>query len=84
MLPGFIETLAGHLQNLENRLVENDPSTIGKAAHTIKGALLNLGMEECAQLASLIEQKGKAGSVSMDFKKLIADLRICLAPVICS
>jgi len=82
MLPGFIETLATHLQNLENRLAENDPVKIGKAAHTFKGALLNLGMEECAQIASLIEEKGKTESTSTDFQKLVDDLRVCLAPVI--
>lgn len=84
MLPGFIETLAAHLQNLENRLAEKDPVKIGKAAHTFKGALLNLGMEDCAQIARLIEEKGKAGLVSTDFQKLVDDLRVCLAPVICS
>lgn len=82
MLPGFIETLATHLQNLENRLAENDLVKIGKTAHTFKGALLNLGMEDCAQIASLIEEQGKAGSVSTNFHKLVADLRVCLAPVI--
>jgi len=82
MLPGFIATLASHMQNLENALVENNPATMGRAAHTIKGAFLNLGLEECAQTASLIEEKGKAGDMTTDFKKLVNDLRCCLDPVI--
>ncbi|OEU51381.1 MAG: hypothetical protein BA862_06670 [Desulfobulbaceae bacterium S3730MH12] len=82
MLPGFISTLVSHMQNLENALVENNPTTMGRAAHTIKGAFLNLGLEECAQTASLIEEKGKAGDMTTDFQKLINDLRCCLDPVI--
>ncbi len=82
MLPGFISTLVSHMQNLENALVENNPTTMGRAAHTIKGAFLNLGLDECAQTASLIEEKGKAGDMTTDFKKLVNDLWGCLGPVI--
>jgi HPt (histidine-containing phosphotransfer) domain-containing protein len=83
MLPGFIETLATHLQSLESGLAANDSMKIGKAAHTFKGALLNLGMEDCAQIASLIEEQGKAGSAPTNLQKLVDELRVCLAPVIC-
>ena len=82
MLPGFVETLAGHMQNLEEALFENDPQATGRAAHTLKGALLNLGMEECAKIALLIEEKGKGDGELTDCKKLVEDLRLGLAPVI--
>jgi len=82
MFPGFVATLAAHMQNLENSFAENNLITISKAAHTLKGALLNLGLEECAQIALLIEEKAKAEDGSADFQRLIDGLRIGLAPII--
>jgi len=82
MLPGFVTTLATHLQNLETALAENNLVTIGKTAHTIKGALLNLGLDECAKTAMVIEEEAKAENDSADFVKLVGDLRTGLAPVI--
>ena len=82
MLPGFVATLAVHMQNLEAALTEKSMVTIGKSAHTLKGALLNLGLEECAKTALLIEEEAKAGDGSTDFKKLVDNLRIGLDPVL--
>jgi HPt (histidine-containing phosphotransfer) domain-containing protein len=82
MLPGFVVTLITHMQNLEDALVGDNPETIGRAAHTLRGALLNLGMEECAKIALLIEDRGKGEDESTDFKKLVDDLRLGLAPII--
>ncbi|MCK5516170.1 MAG: Hpt domain-containing protein, partial [Desulfobulbaceae bacterium] len=75
LLPGFVATLAGHMQNLEAALTGNSMVTIGKSAHTLKGALLNLGLEECAKTALLIEEGAKAGDDTANFKKLVDDLR---------
>ncbi len=82
MLPGFVATLSDHMQNLEMALAEKSMISIGKAAHTIKGALLNLGLNDCADVALLIEEKAKAENVSADFEKLVDELRTELAPVI--
>ena len=83
MFPCFITTLVTHMQSLENALAGNDLSLTGKAAHTMKGALLNLGMGECAEIAMLIEEKAKGGGEdSADFKKLIEELHTHLASVI--
>jgi HPt (histidine-containing phosphotransfer) domain-containing protein len=76
MLPSFIETLAMHMKNLENALLaENRLIALGKTGHTLKGALLNLGMEECAQLAFQIEKNGKQGNADVDYHGLIAAIR---------
>ena len=82
MLPGFISTLATHLQKLESAVDGNNPFEIGRAAHTLKGALLNLGLEECAKTALFIEEKGKTGESSTDFKKLVDDLRVRMTSLI--
>jgi len=81
MLPGFITTIVSHMQNLENTLAAKDPKLTGRAGHKIKGALLNLGMEECSKIAFMIEEKGKAGDMSADFQKLVDELRGCLDSV---
>ncbi len=82
MLPGFVATLIVHMQNLEAALMEKSLITIGKSAHTLKGALLNLGLKECAKTALLIEEEARAGNDSTNLKKLVDDLRISLAPII--
>lgn len=82
MLPSFISTLEKHMQNLEDALAENDPQVLAKAGHTIKGACLNLGLEDCAQIALRIEEKGRTGDPATNFTPLVEDLRLKLAPVL--
>ncbi len=81
MLPSFITTLSTHMQNMERVLGENDPLALGKAGHTMKGALLNLGLSDCAQLALRIEEKGKSGDTMTDYAALVADLRERISPL---
>ena len=81
MLPSFITTLSTHMQNMERVLGENDPLALGKAGHTMKGALLNLGLSDCAQLAMRIEEKGKAGDTMTDYAALVTDLRERISPL---
>lgn len=81
MLPNFILTLATHMQNMERVLSENDPMALGKAGHTMKGALLNLGLSDCAQVAFHIEEKGKSGDRMTDYAALVADLKERIGPL---
>ncbi len=41
---------------------------------TIKGAFLNLGLDECAAIALKIEEGGKAGDATVDYEGLILQL----------
>ncbi|MDR3630615.1 MAG: Hpt domain-containing protein [Desulfocapsaceae bacterium] len=75
MLPSFISTLTGHMANLEAALKSNNLEALGKAGHTIKGAFLNLGLTDCAEIALQIERGGKEGDRSTDFAGLTANLR---------
>ena len=81
MLPSFIATLATHMDNLEKSLGAGNPLVIGKAGHTIKGALLNLGLSEYAELAFSIEEKGKSGDTSTDYPALVASLKRMIEPL---
>lgn len=82
MLPKFVATLVSHMKNIENALSEGDLVLIGKASHTMKGALLNLGLHDCAELAKDLEEKGKAQDASIDYPALVADLRANLGELI--
>lgn len=75
MLPRFISTLAGHMTKLEQVLDEGDSKGLGKVGHTLKGALLNLGLLECAELARIIEQHGKQCDTSFDYTTVVGQLR---------
>ena len=82
LLPGFIATLASHMVNVENALVAGELKALGKTAHTMKGALLNLGMTDGAELAQQIETHGKAGDHTVNYAVLVAELRQSLAGLI--
>jgi HPt (histidine-containing phosphotransfer) domain-containing protein len=82
MLPSFLETIASHLDGLEGALAENDPMRIGRAGHTIKGAFLNLGLDDCAVIARQIEERGKAEDRLTDYAQLVSRLRLLLAPLL--
>ena len=75
MIPIFLATLAEHLKNLEQTVDGGNYLEIGAAAHTIKGALLNLGLSESAELALSIEQKGKSAESGADFRTILDALR---------
>lgn len=81
MLPSFLATLNSHMQNLEEALEQNNPVLLGKAGHTIKGAFLNLGLGECATVALRIEERGKQGDLSVDYRSLVKDLRMRITPL---
>lgn len=82
MLPSFITTLGSHLQNLESALIEDDLVLLGRMGHTIKGAFLNLGLEECAAIALKIETGGKEGDASANYRQLVEDLRHRVNPLL--
>jgi HPt (histidine-containing phosphotransfer) domain-containing protein len=82
MLPGFIGTLSSHMVNMERALGQDDLTALGKAGHTMKGALLNLGLDDCAKLALYIEERTRVGDLSIDYAALVADLRKEIGPLI--
>ncbi|MDJ0623419.1 MAG: Hpt domain-containing protein [Desulfocapsaceae bacterium] len=71
MLPEFRKTLAIHMENLKAAQNSNDLDELQGAAHTMKGALLNLGLNDCAELALEIESGAAAGDGAVDYSQLI-------------
>lgn len=82
MLPSFLAALQSHMQSLEKALEQNNPLMLGKAGHTIKGACLNLGLGDCASVALCIEERGKKGDTSIDYRRLVEDLRLRISPLL--
>ncbi len=75
MLPTFFTTLQEHVHELEEGLQANDPAAIGRVGHMLKGALLNLGLDDMAEIAHSLEMEGKAGRSDVDFSGLVWELK---------
>jgi len=71
--------LREHFVTLEAAVAADNLEQIGRAAHTIKGALLNLGLGECAETAADIERNAKAESMKTDYQELVERIRAMLA-----
>ncbi|GBE12213.1 Hpt domain protein [bacterium BMS3Bbin14] len=83
LLPGFLETLRSHLEDLEHVLNGGDVKAMNRrAGHTIKGALLNLGLKDLAAIAlaiekSCLDRKGRVehailvGKLKAEIEKII-------------
>ena len=60
MLPSFFDTLRGHMAAVE-RAIDENTGQLARTAHTLKGALFNLGLEAEADIAMELEKRGMDG-----------------------
>lgn len=74
ILPRFLDTLTTHLDNMHSPLEANDLPELGKAGHTLKGALLNLGLLNLADIAYSIEKQCNAGDETADYQAMVQQL----------
>ncbi len=74
MLPAFVATLESHMNRLETDFKKGDLVALGKAGHTMKGALVNLGLHEYAELACDIEEGAKKDDRTIKYEKLLSQL----------
>lgn len=56
LLPVFIDTIHKNVNDLVGIAENNNTTMIMKMGHTIKGALLNLGLDDLAELAKSVEK----------------------------
>lgn len=75
LLPLFLKTLNGYLAEVEAALTSADLKLLCRRAHTMKGALLNLGLHDGAELAKEIESKTRTGDKNHDYVLMVARLR---------
>ncbi|HIJ89510.1 MAG: PAS domain S-box protein [Desulfobulbaceae bacterium] len=72
-------TLAEYLGQLAQAAGQGDFAALIKISHTIKGELLQLGLEQWGELARTIELGAKDGDPTVDYSGLIAQLQAGLA-----
>lgn len=82
MLPSFLDVLQNHMINMEKTVEDGDIQTIGRAGHTLKGALMNLGLDDFAEIAQTIEREARAGICNVDYSDLVEQLKENMAEIL--
>jgi PAS domain S-box-containing protein len=59
----FLETYPELLSDIENAVTRQDAAALGRAAHTMKGAVANFGAKAAVDQAKALEMMGKAGDL---------------------
>ena len=72
MIPTIIQTLTDYMAELDKAAESGSLEEIGRISHMMKGALLNSGLLDSAELAREIEIKAKAGAEQTEFKTIIS------------
>ena len=74
----FLEDYPHSLSAIESALAHGDAKALERAAHTLKGAVANFGVEPVVQAALALEMSGRANDLSTCELQL-ADLKAKLA-----
>jgi len=74
VLPRFLTMLAEHLAKLKEIASRRDLTTLCRTGHSLKGALLNLGLEELAAEAYKIENLCKNEQETIDRLRMVQEL----------
>jgi len=82
VLPGFLATLQQYMSNLEETAARETDEAVSRAGHAVKGALLNLGLNDLADKAFTIEKNCKAGTADWNSSPFIAELKQEIAKII--
>ena len=75
VLPGFLQTLRSHMNILEEALHSGSDEALNRAGHSLKGALLNLGLTDLAEPALDLEQYCRNQGNETDCALLVAKLK---------
>jgi HPt (histidine-containing phosphotransfer) domain-containing protein len=81
MLNGLKGPLIQEFTNADEALEQNNLADLSRAAHTIKGCLLNLGVADWAELAREIELSAKKEEQE-DYAAMFKELRTGLGPLL--
>jgi len=75
MIPVFLATLHTHMNRLAELAAEGDTDQLSKASHAVKGALLNIGLRDLAEIAYTLEKQCKCGTCPENYQDMITDLQ---------
>jgi HPt (histidine-containing phosphotransfer) domain-containing protein len=79
MVPVLLGTLRTHIDQLAQLAANGETEQLGRASHAIKGALLNMGLADLAEIAATLEKHYKNGNTSIDNQALIMELQSTVA-----
>ncbi|MGL1936979.1 MAG: Hpt domain-containing protein [Fibrobacterales bacterium] len=82
MLDATKKSVTENLGLAEKSLAEHDSESFVRVAHSMKGALLNLGQEGWAGVASQMEEKGKESMDDPLLNTLLHDLQQGLSQLV--
>lgn len=63
------------MQELESSVGDGEIQCITKVSHKFKGALLNLGLDDIAEIAQRIEREGRADNTEIDYGQLALEIK---------
>ena len=76
IMPQFCESLQMMVANLEQlTATDNTSEAVSRAGHTLKGALLNLGLRDLAEKAVILEINSRARAREGDCIRIINELK---------
>ncbi len=82
MLPEFKKALADHVTVLNEQNNSGQLKDLAKAAHTIKGAFLNLGLSDLAELALQLEMNAVKNNPEEDYDLLVSRISSSVAEIL--
>lgn len=60
----FLDDYPNSLSAIDEAVAKQDPPTLERAAHTLKGAVANFGAEAVVKEAFALERQGRSGDLS--------------------
>jgi HPt (histidine-containing phosphotransfer) domain-containing protein len=75
LMPRFIATLVSLVHDLEKITIDNNFKDINRIGHTMKGALLNLGLQQLAEKAYGIEKIDPSETEQQLVAQLVDELK---------
>ena len=75
VLPRFLETVSTLMNELEQLVDADQKEILSRKGHAMKGALLNLGLQELADKAFRIEKHQENEQPGVDCRQLIKELK---------
>jgi len=75
VMPRFLTTIELLMSELENLAVNGYSEALSRTGHAMKGALLNLGLPDLAQMAFSIEKYHQTNELERDCAELVEQLK---------
>ena len=82
MLVKLRQSFAKQLEEAEQGLSGGDMERVSAAAHTLKGILLNFGLDDLVNIVSELEIQAKSGKPNVDMNEMVKVLRNALQPLL--